>query len=177
MAEEPQNDGNTGTGAPGLPQRTSPLRHAISVRVIVIVLVAAAAAAGGIVIGYFVGHGQTRPVAAGPTSTGKPSASASPMSQPTTPSAPPSLPEPSVTSATSVNILMSAACKWAYPGQSSGKFSGGDYSIVCLGTGGQILGGFSGTHSLNAWCAEPQHTDGKDLPSPALVDGEWLCTA
>jgi len=78
---------------------------------------------------------------------------------------------------TSVGIPIGAACEWAYRGQSDGKFSGSDYSIICLGKNGQILGGFSGNHSLNAWCEDPTHTEGENLTSPALVNGEWLCTA
>ena len=77
----------------------------------------------------------------------------------------------------SVPIPMSAACKWAYPGQASGTVSGTGYAIVCLGTSGQTLGGFGGTHSLNAWCANPRHTNGKHAPDPALVKGVWVCTA
>ena len=76
-----------------------------------------------------------------------------------------------------VAIPMSAACKWAYPGQASGLISGSGYSITCLGTGGQVLGGFGGQHSLNAWCADPRHTDGKHAPDPSLIKGSWACTA
>jgi len=79
-------------------------------------------------------------------------------------------------SAASVPIPMSAACKWAYPGLASGQISGTDYSIVCLGPGGQALGGFGGAHSLNAWCADSRHTNRRQLPNPALVNGVWLCT-
>jgi len=76
-----------------------------------------------------------------------------------------------------VLIPLSAACKWAYPGQASGKISGRGYSIVCLGANGQVLGGFSGSHSLNAWCVDPRYTDSKYVPDPALVKGIWVCTA
>ena len=75
----------------------------------------------------------------------------------------------------SVTIPLAAACKWAYPGQASGTVSGAVYSLTCLGASGLTLGGFSGTHSLNAWCADPRHTNGKHAPSPALVKGTWVC--
>jgi hypothetical protein len=98
-------------------------------------------------------------------------------SRPPVTSAPPPPPSPSPTARPSaVAIPLGAACTWAYPGKASGQFSGSNYSIVCLGTAGQVLGGFGGAHSLNAWCADPSHTGGKPLPSPALVNGEWLCT-
>jgi len=73
-------------------------------------------------------------------------------------------------------ISMSKACKWAYPGQATGRTQGSAYAIVCLGKNGQVLGGFGGSHSLNAWCADPSHTNGRNLPAPALVDGAWRCT-
>lgn len=71
---------------------------------------------------------------------------------------------------------MNSACEWAYPGQASGQISGSGYSIVCLDSSGQALGGFSGSHSLNAWCADPSHTKGASLPNPALINGTWKCT-
>jgi hypothetical protein len=76
----------------------------------------------------------------------------------------------------SVVIPLGAACEWAYPGQASGATQGSGYSIVCPGTNGQVLGGFSGAHSLNAWCADPSHTDNASLPNPALVRDIWVCT-
>jgi hypothetical protein len=76
----------------------------------------------------------------------------------------------------SVPIPLGAACKWAYPAQASGQVSGSGYSIVCLGMSGQPLGGFSSDHSLNAWCADPSHTDHKHLPDPELHKGKWVCT-
>jgi hypothetical protein len=75
-----------------------------------------------------------------------------------------------------VPIPMGAACKWAYPGQATGQISGSSYSIMCLGANGQPLGGFNGAHSLNAWCADSRHTEGKHTPTPALVKGQWVCT-
>jgi hypothetical protein len=72
---------------------------------------------------------------------------------------------------------MGTACKWAYPGQATGKISGSAYSIVCLGPNGQVLGGFSDSHSLNAWCADARHTNGKHASNPALIKGVWVCTA
>ena len=66
---------------------------------------------------------------------------------------------------------MGTACKWAYPGQATGKISGSAYSIVCLGPNGQVLGGFSNSHSLNAWCADSRHTNGKHASNPALSQG------
>jgi len=77
---------------------------------------------------------------------------------------------------TSVPVPLGKACEWAYPGQSNGAYSGSGYSIVCLGKNGQVLGGFGGSHSLNAWCANPAHTDGLHLPTPALVKDVWVCT-
>jgi hypothetical protein len=76
-----------------------------------------------------------------------------------------------------IPIPMAAACRWAYPGLASGKTAGAGYSILCLGPAGQVLGGFSGSHSLAAWCAEPGHTAGQDAPQPALIDGSWQCTS
>jgi hypothetical protein len=72
-------------------------------------------------------------------------------------------------------ISLGAACTWAYPGQASGKYSGSAYSIACLDSSGQVLGGFGGTHSLNAWCADSSHTGGKHAPNPVLVNGVWEC--
>jgi hypothetical protein len=69
-----------------------------------------------------------------------------------------------------------AACKWAYPGQASGQVSGSGYSMVCLGKNGQPLGGFSGAHSLSAWCADLRHTNRMVLPDPELLNGRWVCT-
>jgi len=95
-------------------------------------------------------------------------------------SSPPTSPKPSrspkPTKPSSVVIPLSSACKWAYPGQASGQHSGTDYSIVCLDGSGNVLGGFSGSHSLNAWCADPSHTNGSNLPNPVLVRGEWRCS-
>jgi hypothetical protein len=173
MREGQQNDDSTGADGTGPPPPADALHRKVSVPVIVIVLVIAI----GATVGYVLAHGKK------PTSlaTPKPSVSATPSSpaSQTSPSqtTPPSSPTPSAASATTgVAISMGAACEWAYSGQSDGKFSGSDYSIVCLGTNGQVLGGFNGTHSLNAWCAEPQHTDGRTLPDPALAKGTWTCT-
>jgi hypothetical protein len=77
---------------------------------------------------------------------------------------------------TSVPIPLGKACEWAYPGQSNGRYSGSGKSIVCLGKKGQVLGGFKKSHSLSAWCANSRHTDGRHLPTPALVKGVWVCT-
>jgi hypothetical protein len=74
-----------------------------------------------------------------------------------------------------VPIPMGKACEWAYPGQSNGGYSGSAYSIVCLGTNGQVLGGFGGTHSLTAWCADSSRTDGRHLPDATLLKGIWVC--
>lgn len=76
----------------------------------------------------------------------------------------------------SIPIPMTAACKSAYPGQASGKTTGSLYNIYCLSTNGQILGGFSGIHSLNNWCAIPSHTDGENGLQPELVNETWVCT-
>ena len=76
----------------------------------------------------------------------------------------------------SVPIPMSAACKWAYPGQASGEISGSGYSIACLNATGQVLGGFGGSHSLNAWCADPRHADGENGTEPKMVNKTWVCT-
>jgi hypothetical protein len=76
----------------------------------------------------------------------------------------------------SITIPMSEACKWAYPGQASGKTVGSLYNTYCLGTNGETLGGFSGIHSLNNWCAIPSHTDGENGLQPELVNEVWVCT-
>jgi len=76
-----------------------------------------------------------------------------------------------------VPIPLGKACEWAYPGQSNGAYSGNAYSIVCLGTNGQVLGGFGGAHSLTAWCADSSHTDGRRLPDATLLKGIWVCAA
>lgn len=76
----------------------------------------------------------------------------------------------------SVPLPLDVACKWAYPGRASGQVSGSEYSIACLDNNGQLLGGFNGAHSLNAWCADSRHTDRKVLPDPQLLDGKWACT-
>jgi hypothetical protein len=76
-----------------------------------------------------------------------------------------------------VPVPTRAACRWAYPERASGKTAGAGYSIVCLGRAGQVLGGFSGSHSLAAWCADPGHTGGQNLPQPALIGGAWRCTS
>ena len=122
------------------------------------------------------GAGQSAPSSSVPASQPTPSFSA-PATQPApSSSAAASQPGPGSSShptpaggPAAVPIPLGAACKWAYPGQASGKTSGSAYSIVCLGTNGQVLGGFGGAHSLNAWCADPRHTDGKHVPNPALV--------
>jgi len=89
-----------------------------------------------------------------------------------------SSPQPSQSGrSVSVTIPVSVACKWAYPGRATGKASGSAYSLVCLGTNGQVLGGFSGSHSLNVWCADPRHTNSQHLPNPELVNRSWVCTA
>lgn len=77
---------------------------------------------------------------------------------------------------TSIPIPMSAACKWAYPRQASGKTVGSLYNTYCLGPNGENLGGFSGMHSLNNWCAIPSHTDGENGLQPELVNEVWTCT-
>jgi hypothetical protein len=77
---------------------------------------------------------------------------------------------------TSVPIPLGKACEWAYPGQSNGAFSGSGYSVACRGKNGQVLGGFGGSHSLGAWCANPSHTGGLHLRTPALVKNVWECT-
>lgn len=172
MAGEPDGEGNAGGDA----ARADVLHRTASVRIIVIVFAAVAVVAAGALASYFLIHGNPRPVIAGSTAPVTPSVPASTVSRPAS-SASPGSSRPSVPAATTIPIPMSAACRWAYPSQSDGKFSGSGYSIVCLGANKEILGGFSGSHSLNAWCAEAQHTDGRDLPSPALDNGEWLCTA
>ncbi len=102
------------------------------------------------------------------------SSAGAPATSPTVTSAPdPSGSRPP--SATPGAIPMDAACRWAYPGQASGQVSGSDLSIQCLGAGGQVLGGFGDSHSLNAWCADPSHTGGASLPSPQLVNHVWVC--
>jgi len=170
MAEEPRGYDRPQTrGSRFAPKNL--LRKTVTAPVIVLVLLAALVGAAGGGTGYLLGNG-------GVAATPAPSVSASGS---TSTSAPPSEPAPSVSqlpSATQAGsaILMSAACKWAYPGQATGKISGSAYSIVCLGANGQVLGGFSGSHSLNAWCADPRHTNGKHLPNPALVKGSWACT-
>jgi hypothetical protein len=77
--------------------------------------------------------------------------------------------------ADSVLIPLAAACRWAYPGRASGRTKGSGYEIVCLNKQGHPLGGFGGSHSLNAWCANPSHTAGMFLPNPGLVKGTWEC--
>jgi hypothetical protein len=76
-----------------------------------------------------------------------------------------------------VPIPLSAACEWAYPGQATGKTSGGGYNIICVDANGNSLGGFpdNSGHSLNDWCASPDHTDGMDLRQADLTASGWVC--
>ena len=124
----------------------------------------------GAVIGFLVAPSRPGHTGGVPSpATLLPSASLS-SSAPVSPSSA-SVPPSSLSQA----IPLGAACKWAYPGRATGQFSGGSFSIACLDKNGQPLGGFSGTHSLNAWCADPSHTDGKALPNPELLNGKWAC--
>lgn len=97
-------------------------------------------------------------------------------------SEPPSSPAPPSSSFTSSParsfsqaIPFDAACRWAYPGRATGQFSGSSYTIVCLGLGRRPLGGFKGDHSLNAWCADPNHTNGFAGTQPELIGDVWYC--
>jgi hypothetical protein len=157
------------TGGPGPSQHNSLLRKTATVPLLAVALLIVGVGAAGAIGGYALGRGR-------PSPSPHPAGQASRKTlEPTSESPSPTTQLSSLAPVTSA-IAMGAACEWAYPGQASGKISGSDYSIVCLGADGQVLGGFSGSHSLNAWCADPSHTSGKDLPSPALVDGVWLCT-
>jgi hypothetical protein len=77
----------------------------------------------------------------------------------------------------SVPIPLSAACKWAYPGLATGSTSGSGYDVVCLDANGRSLGGFpdSSQHSLNDWCASPDHTDEMDLGQAKFNGTSWVC--
>lgn len=77
-----------------------------------------------------------------------------------------------------VVIPMDRVCNWAYPGQATGSVVGSGYNIVCLGIGGQVLGGFpdASGHSLNDWCADSRHTDGMNLLQAKLLPTGWVCT-
>jgi hypothetical protein len=178
MAEEPRNHDRGEADGPESSPRESLLRKTVTMRLIVIVLFAFVAVAGGATGGYFVGHNEPRTVkssasGATPSATvaAAPSTTVSALIQPS-----PTASASALAARTSSVIPMSAVCKWAYPGQASGKISGTDDSIVCLGTSGQALGGFSGLHSLNAWCLDDRHTQGANLPDPELVNGRWICT-
>jgi len=169
MAEEPRShDRTTADGTEPSPQE-SLLHKTVPARVIAVVLILVLVAAVGVAAGYFIGHrGSPRKVtalASGGEASVTPSATVSSASQPS--SAAPAVP---------TVIPMGLACKWAYPGQSSGQTSGSDYSIVCLRANGQVLGGFSGSHSLNAWCLNSHHTDNAQLPDAELVNGTWICS-
>ena len=171
MLEEPSNQERTEPEIPRPVPRDTFLRKMVAAPVVAVALVGVLVMAIGAGIGYLVGqNGSTR--AQGPPTQGPHSVFASP-SAPRTASAS----SPSSAGIGIPVIPMSAACKWAYPGQASGKISGSAYSIVCLGQSGQVLGGFSGSHSLNAWCADPSHTDGRNMPAPALVNGVWMCSS
>jgi hypothetical protein len=137
------------------------MRQAMKPPVIVLAVLVGLA---GVAIGFIVAP-------RGSTPSPHPAAHGSPYTLPPPASVSPSSPAVLRSSA----IPMDAACKWAYPGQASGEISGSDYSIVCLGNSGQVLGGFSGSHSLNAWCADPSHTSGYALPQPELIDDVWIC--
>ena len=167
MAEEPQSPDRRVAGA-FRPVPDGGLKR-MSV-VLAAVLVLALAALGVVGAAHLITpHG--RPAGQNPSGLNKAQTSG-PPSQPAaavTPRSPGSL-------ANSV-IPLAAACRWAYPGQASGKVSGSDYSISCLGPGGQPLGGFTGMHSLNAWCADHSGTDGTHAPSPELVHGTWTCAS
>ncbi len=149
------------------------LRKTVAIPVAVLVLLGVLGVAGGAGAGYFVGKNRPSPVASTLAAV-PPDTSAPPTAPPTVPAT--SVSQPSPTASAGSAIPMGAACKWAYPGQATGKISGSGYSIVCLGPGGQVLGGFSGSHSLNAWCADPRHTSGVSMPSPELVSDVWVCT-
>jgi hypothetical protein len=136
----------------------------------VLVLLGVVGVAAGAGAGYLAGKGGPSPVTRTPTA-GPPNTPA-PQTAPATSSS-----QPSPTTTVSSAIPMGTACKWAYPGQATGEISGSDYSIVCLGPNGKVLGGFSDSHSLNAWCTDSRHTNGKHAPSPALIAGVWVCTA
>lgn len=176
MVEKPPDHDRPAVGGPELSPQESLLRKTVSARLIVVILLAFLVGSGGVAGGYFLGHGRsTRPVNLSARGTGALATPTATVSVPGQASRAASTPQSAVP--TQSVIRMSLACEWAYPAHASGKFSGDDYSIVCLGTGGQVLGGFSGSHSLNAWCADPRHTGNKSLPSPVLIDGEWLCSA
>jgi hypothetical protein len=126
---------------------------------------------------YCAGSGNASSLAPGHSPAPSPSTSISVAAPPTSSSAPSAQPTSKPTQGpVSVPIPLGAACKWAYPAQASGQVSGSGYSIVCLGMSGQPLGGFSSDHSLNAWCADPSHTNHKHLPDPELHKGKWVCT-
>lgn len=91
------------------------------------------------------------------------------------PTAGPSASHGSIGPPATIVIPMSAACDWAFPGQASGETVGSLYNIGCLGKNGQNLGGFSGIHSLNNWCAIPSHTDGENGMQPELLNEVWVC--
>ena len=78
-----------------------------------------------------------------------------------------------------VAIPLAAACKWAYPGQATGSTSSSGYTVTCLDASGQSLGGFpdGSGHSLNDWCADPNHTQGDpNLIQAKLTPSGWVCT-
>lgn len=80
-----------------------------------------------------------------------------------------------------VPIPIDDACRWAYPGKARGQWTGRGYGIVCLDAQGTSLGGFSDEsgHSLNDWCADPDHTAGNPtLRQARVVPGDpssWQC--
>jgi len=156
---------------PGPAQKSSLLRKMVPLPIVALAVIFAAAASSAAT--YTIGHPGPRPTGTGTAPT--PHDTSAPATEPATSVSQPSSASPSIPPGSSI-ILMSSACKWAYPGQASGQIQGSAYPIVCLGTNGQVLGGFSGSHSLNAWCADPSHTSGASRPTPELANGAWVCT-
>jgi hypothetical protein len=99
------------------------------------------------------------------------------LSQPTPSHAAPTSNPVSTTSgsAGSLRIQLGEACQWAYPGQATGQTSGSGGSVARLGANGQIVGRFINGHSLDAWCQDPSHTDGRHMSGATLADGVWVC--
>ena len=169
MAEGPPNHDHPKEEGREPPPQERLLRKTVTTRVIVVVLLACGFVAAAVAVIYLLLNSPSPPPKHPPaTSSSTPLVTVSATSQQSS----------AVPTATLPNSLipMGAACKWAYPGQATGAVSGSGYSIVCLGAGGEVLGGFSGSHSLNAWCMDPSHTGGADLPDPQLANGTWACT-
>jgi hypothetical protein len=161
LSEAPTTTAQAGSLEASVPSKRHPWVLAVGIAAALVLLL------GGGAAGYMVGRNYPAwPPVSSSTSPAGVSASNAARTVPAT-----------ISPAVLVPIPMDAACEWAYPGQSTGTISGTAYSITCLGLYGRVLGGFSGVHSLNAWCADPGHTDGKQAPSPALIDGVWECAS